>query len=401
MANVTQGLFGFDPAQQAQQRESALQAQIAQQVRLSPVQQAHAALYRAGSQIGGMGAGLLGVKDPELEAQTLMQQTAKTLDLTDPEAVRNVSKQWLQSGNTTLQNKALQLNDVADKAEESRNQRTREKAANDLAARKAERQAAFTTEYSAAPDADTRLAVTRKYAEMPELIKMDEAALARKEKYEEAKRNDERDALNRKELQQERLQAATQARAEAAANRALTRSEGAATRAAAKAEGENYKATLAQEKINAADEKQLDLDAKASRSASGSVSHATQMIKNVEEAKDLVRYGTTGRTGQAAAAIDPGGEAGTLRTRIATIKANIGFDRLQKMRDESPTGGALGQVAVQELDALQSSIANLSPLQNDVELKSSLDKIVTHSKCHRVLTQSTWVWDLQERLGRL
>lgn len=42
-----------------------------------------------------------------------------------------------------------------------------------------------------------------------------------------------------------------------------------------------------------------------------------------------------------------------------TIKANIGFDRLQRMREESPTGGALGQVAVQELQALQSTLGSL------------------------------------------
>jgi hypothetical protein len=335
-------------------------------------------MYRAGSQVAGAGASLLGIKDPELEAQSLMQQTAKTLDLKDHAAVREVANKWMQSGNTTLQNKAVQLGELADRTEESNNRRIKEKAANDLASRKAERQAKFSEEYSTAATTEERLAITRKYAEMPELIKMDEAAVVRKEKYEEAAANDKRDALNRKELQAERLQAQANLAAEGRANRAAIAAEGRATRAAAKADSEDYKATLAQEKINNTNDKQDDLDAKASRSAQGSILHSTQMIADAKDAKTLVKFETTGRTGQAAAAINPGGEAGTLRNRIATMKANLGFDRLQKMRDESPTGGALGQVAVQELEALQASIASLSPLQSDVELTRSFDKIIKH-----------------------
>jgi len=45
------------------------------------------------------------------------------------------------------------------------------------------------------------------------------------------------------------------------------------------------------------------------------------------------------------------------------------------MRDESPTGGALGQVALQELYALQSSIAPLNPNMKDTELVASLNKV--------------------------
>ena len=378
MANVTQGLFGLDQSQRNQQSELALQSASQQYAQQTPMQAAQGALFRAGNQLGGIGAGLLGIKDPELEAQSLMQETAKSLDLKDHNAVRTVAQKWLQSGNVALQNKAMQLNDLADRTEESNNQRIKEKAAIDLATRKAERQAKFSEEYGVASTTEERLAVTRKYAEMPELIKMDEAAIARKEKYAEAAANDARDAASRKELQAEKLAAAGALAREGIANRAATAREGRLAREAAKEQGENYKATLAQEKINNTNEKQDDLDAKASRSAQGSVSHASKMIEDIKDAAGLVKYGTTGRTGQLAAAVNPGGDAGTLRTRIATIKANIGFDRLQKMRDESPTGGALGQVAVQELDALQSSIANLSPLQSDAELSKSFDRIVKH-----------------------
>lgn len=65
-----------------------------------------------------------------------------------------------------------------------------------------------------------------------------------------------------------------------------------------------------------------------------------------------------------------------LDTLLTTIKANIGFDKLQNMRDESPTGGALGQVAIQELIALQSSIASLDPKQGPDSLKGNLQYIL-------------------------
>ena len=58
-----------------------------------------------------------------------------------------------------------------------------------------------------------------------------------------------------------------------------------------------------------------------------------------------------------------------------TIRANIGFDRLQRMREESPTGGALGQVAVQELEALQASLGSLNTSQGAPQLIRNLERL--------------------------
>lgn len=74
--------------------------------------------------------------------------------------------------------------------------------------------------------------------------------------------------------------------------------------------------------------------------------------------------------------IGAGSKTAVLDTLLTTIKANIGFDKLQNMRDESPTGGALGQVAIQELIALQSSIASLDPKQGPTSLKGNLQYIL-------------------------
>ena len=73
--------------------------------------------------------------------------------------------------------------------------------------------------------------------------------------------------------------------------------------------------------------------------------------------------------------IIPGSKAKDLSSAIATIKARLGFDQLQQMRNSSPTGGALGQVAVKELDALQASLASLDQSLDEKTLKANLGQI--------------------------
>ena len=74
----------------------------------------------------------------------------------------------------------------------------------------------------------------------------------------------------------------------------------------------------------------------------------------------------------------PGTPAKDLAANLETIKANLGFDRLQQMRDASPTGGALGQVAIQELVALQSTVASLDIQQSPAQLRKNLNKVKGH-----------------------
>lgn len=103
---------------------------------------------------------------------------------------------------------------------------------------------------------------------------------------------------------------------------------------------------------------------------------ALNVINTVKEAKDLVGSSTAG-FGSLLAKI-PESDARNLQAKLDTIKGNLGFDRLQQMREASPTGGALGAVAVQELVALQSTVASLDQAQSPSQLKASLDKIERH-----------------------
>jgi hypothetical protein len=71
----------------------------------------------------------------------------------------------------------------------------------------------------------------------------------------------------------------------------------------------------------------------------------------------------------------PATEARELQGYITTLKANIGFQALQEMRAASPTGGALGQVAVQELNYLQSIEGSLDQYQDPQVLRTNVENI--------------------------
>lgn len=74
----------------------------------------------------------------------------------------------------------------------------------------------------------------------------------------------------------------------------------------------------------------------------------------------------------------PGTPARDLAGSVDTIKANIGFKELADMRAASPTGGALGQVAVKELEFLQAAIAALDTGQSPAVLRRNLNQVKTH-----------------------
>jgi hypothetical protein len=71
----------------------------------------------------------------------------------------------------------------------------------------------------------------------------------------------------------------------------------------------------------------------------------------------------------------PNTEALRLRTALEPIFGNLAFERLQQMRDESVTGGALGQVSERELDLLASTVASLNTKVDLPTFLERLDKI--------------------------
>ena len=125
-----------------------------------------------------------------------------------------------------------------------------------------------------------------------------------------------------------------------------------------------------------ADAKLQAKDEKTESSRQAAVKQAGRIIETIDSALGKVGMTSTG-LGSYMAGI-PGTKARDLRSEITTIKANLGFAELQAMRQASPTGGALGQVAVQELEALQATVASLDQGQSDEQLERNLRKVRQH-----------------------
>ena len=64
-----------------------------------------------------------------------------------------------------------------------------------------------------------------------------------------------------------------------------------------------------------------------------------------------------------------------LNALLDTVRANIGFAALQEMRNNSPTGGALGQVSEFENRLLQATQGNLALGQTEEQLRRNLGRV--------------------------
>ena len=80
-------------------------------------------------------------------------------------------------------------------------------------------------------------------------------------------------------------------------------------------------------------------------------SKSNLLVEDIDLALSKVDGWTTG-AGSILSPI-PGTPQHELSQILESIKAHVGFDELQKMRDNSPTGGALGQVTEKEIALLQ------------------------------------------------
>lgn len=115
------------------------------------------------------------------------------------------------------------------------------------------------------------------------------------------------------------------------------------------------------------------------RVASGTESRADQaglVVQDINRALNLIDnsdFPTTG-FGSLASAV-PGTPAHDLGQLLNTISANISFDTLQEMRNNSPTGGALGPVSDREGQLLAAAKGAVSQSQSAQQLKDNLARL--------------------------
>lgn len=83
----------------------------------------------------------------------------------------------------------------------------------------------------------------------------------------------------------------------------------------------------------------------------------------------------SGALNRALGRVKPGSKTIDLRESAKTLQALIAFEELKKMRDASPTGGALGQVSERELSYLESLGGSINLFQSDEQLIKNLERI--------------------------
>jgi hypothetical protein len=97
-----------------------------------------------------------------------------------------------------------------------------------------------------------------------------------------------------------------------------------------------------------------------------------EAITGVEKLVGGSNLPVTGAPGSILARL-PGTAAHDASKLLDTVKSNIGFNTLNEMRANSPTGGALGSVTERELALLQSTVANLEQSQSSDQFKANLE----------------------------
>ena len=102
---------------------------------------------------------------------------------------------------------------------------------------------------------------------------------------------------------------------------------------------------------------------------------AQRVLSDIEDVRKLATGANMGRSGDIYSALNAEGDANALRHKLKTIQSNIGFDKLMKMKSESPTGGALGAVSERELGDLQAVLGYLNTDQSPEQLESNLNKV--------------------------
>ena len=126
----------------------------------------------------------------------------------------------------------------------------------------------------------------------------------------------------------------------------------------------------ADRKLAEAAEKQAGRDEAKEQRASIVSAHADAIRKTMDES----RLPVTGMGGSLLANL-PGTDAHDMQQRLSTIKALVGFDQLNQMREQSPTGGALGNVTELELNFLQSVIGSLEQSQSKDQFLQNLQLV--------------------------
>lgn len=101
MAEIVKGLFGIDPQGYQDQQLANQRAEAIQYAKLDPFQKATVGMYQGVQQGIGAGLNMMGVQDPELQAQQVASQLAANYDMTSAEGMAEFSRALGQKAQET------------------------------------------------------------------------------------------------------------------------------------------------------------------------------------------------------------------------------------------------------------------------------------------------------------
>jgi len=304
----------------------------------------------------------LGARDPMLEQASQLRQLAQQFDTTTAEGMMQYANALRQINPQAAQQAAMQAQQMMQTETKTalvRQQAVREEAKNVRDVRLQEELAALP---EGASDDDV-LNVVRKYGSPDKILASIERKAASKAAA-DAKAQVEREKIEAaKERERERIEARKELATLVGSQRnAVT----------------DLQRQLLQDKVDAQRQKVADLEDKKKVAQSNEAAKAQNVIGIIDNVLPKISgLNTAGVAGKALSFV-PGSDAYDVARNIETIKANIGFKELSDMRQASPTGGALGQVAVQELNFLQAAISNLDVGQSPQQLRDNLSKVKKH-----------------------
>lgn len=371
MAKIVEGLFGLTPSQveQKQAMEQEKRATMLASLAQPGFGQLSYGISNLGYGLGQMAGQLLGVEDPELTKakdmsmiqadlrKTLTNEEMMNPEIYFPHVVKALDEKGYGTEASQLQ--AFGQQEIlayrktqaeiarADRAEGIKNLTALKKAKLDLKEAQAKLALDPTNELLKQDVADYQSAVDKltkdKELTLQQRVNKATAVLADKDATKDEK-EDAQDFINQVKASEEGM--------------------------TYDAEENRFKHIKGSPKYNEAKGKAVQ----QMKSAVGKLPSLQKVSNSIKKAINQVTPFTTG-VGSLLSVL-PGTDAANLQKTIDEIIANIGFDRLQRMRDESPTGGALGQVAVKELEMLQATLGSLDTRQSVGQLKDQLTLVL-------------------------
>lgn len=357
--DIVGGLFGITPEMYQQNVGENILAQGVQMGQLAPDAFGRANVYAGATQIGRGIGGALGAEDPQLKLISLRNALAKQFDINSPEGLSQYANALQQAGDVQG---AIQTANLVNQATRTRLAQQQLTSAEITGQREQQLQSALSQLPENASE-DQIQGVLRRYGD-PKTVLM---AIERKNNIQA--QLDERKRIADEQMQFKREQMDK--------DQDFKR-EMANLSAQLKAGTTSLQQQLIQEKIDALRQKKQDAIDKQLGSAESVIKNTEVVLGKVKEAEGLIGAGTTGVGSYLS--ILPGTSARELSTVLGTIKARLGFDQLQQMRNASPTGGALGQVSNRELAALEGAVASLDQGLSPKALRENLKQIETSYK---------------------